>query len=164
MWKEIDINETDEELEKLADFNNQFSCWRDPKVIVTDSKEIFKRQLSGTKYPYRCFVYKDSKFEMIKDYRFRTDMDMWQLMRFGIKWDTNDPSIDPFDAIKISALQTKTFLQEIGKKIFIKPLAFDEVDDLISNWYKPEIVDVFLNIGINLFYQDNGKYWEWELL
>lgn len=164
MWREIKLDEEDQELDKIADLTNEFSCWADPKSVVTDSKEILKFQLSERKYPYRCFLYEDANFQILKDFRYRESLDMWELMRFAIKWDTKNASINPMDAILISTTQTKTFLQEIGKKIFLKPFAFDEVDDVISNWYKPEIVDIARSVGVSLTYQDNGKYWEWELI
>lgn len=164
MWKEIKKDETDEELDKIVDLNNQFSCWRDPKVKVRDNKDLLKRQLSNKRYVYRCFIYKDDIFEILKDFRFIEDLDMWELMRYAVKWDTSDPSINPMDAILISIKHTKIFLQEIGKKIFIKPLAFGDVDEELSKWYKPEIVDIAESVGVSLTYQNNGKYWEWELI
>ena len=164
MWKEIKIDEEDEELDRIADLTNEFSCWADPKSVVTDNKVMLRWQLSGQKYPYRCFIYKDDTFEILKDFRYRKDLDMWELMRFAIKWDTLDSSINPMDAILISTTQTKTFLEEIGKKIFLKPFSFDNVETPIDQWYKPEIVDVARSVGVSLTYQDNGKYWEWELL
>lgn len=164
MWKEIFLDESDEELDRIAEITNVFSCWANSKSVVKDKKHILKFQLSNRKYPYRCFLYEDANFEILQDVRYRKDLDMWELMRFAIKWDTNDLSIDPFDAIHIWALKLKTFLQEVGKKIYTRSFRFDDVTSKMSKWYKPEIVDAYKDVGVNVFYRDEGKYWEWELM
>ena len=164
MWKEITIIEEDTKLEKIADLtNSQFSCWSDPKSVVNDSKDMLKRQLSSKRHPFRCFYYKDNDFELVTDFRYAKSVDMWEEIRYTVTWDVSDVSIDLDIALIKMGEIIKQFLTETGKKIFMKPMAYDDVPALMKYWYTPHLIDVYATVGVKATVINNGKYWELEV-
>ena len=159
MWKEITINNV-EEINKIVNMADVVGCW-----FMEDSIDILKRQLTIDKYEFRSFYYKDDTFEIAIDFRLLPDEEAWEGMRCYIKWDINDSSINPLDALKITGKKTKEFMEETGRNIVFKEArTFDRVSDILKTWYNNNIVTIYNPIGIRATYQDNGKQWLFELI
>ena len=149
MWKEITSVE-DESFYKLSVISNDFGCHALDERL-TDSNKVFDAYINKKKDIHKVFLYEDSEFEILLAFRFIEKDNMYECIRFIIKWDTSNDDINPKDALYHSARKTKEFMEQTGLKVFMKPFNRERIKDLLlSAWCDDDVAIIYESLGIKM--------------